>query len=211
MKALLLTFSLFFMIVSCGYGQEKIYFNQTELGASFGKGVDDWNGESETRIDFSMITFHGVRFGKHHVGGVSVGFDQYETISVMPVSFGWRGLFGKESKAKLVTGFDLGGGMMFFEETEKNEWSANWYEGGLMLSPSVGGYFPAKRGKTALTVTLAYKRQQLSNFMGTYDRSATPRPRPDPFAAATLPDGFSAVTETNYLFQSLVVRMGLSF
>lgn len=199
---------MFFLIVSSGYGQEKIYFNQTEFGASFGRGVDDWNGESETRIAFSMSTFHGVRFGKHHVGGVSFGFDQYETVSIIPVSFGWRGLFGKD-ESKLVTGFDLGGGTTFLERTEKTAWGASWYEGGLMLSPSVGGYFPGKRGKTALTVTLAYKRQGLSHYSGVYDQASAPRP--NPFSGATLPDGFSSLTETSYLFHSLVTRIGLSF
>ena len=210
MKIGLLSLFIYFLAVGNSYAQEKIYYNQTEFGANFGKEVDDWNGKSDSRVNFSMTTFHGVRFGKHHVGGISLGFDRYETISVVPAAFGWKGLFGEQTKAKLVTGFDLGVGMMFLEKTEKNEWGANWYENGLFLSPSVGGYFPGKKGKTALTLTVAYKRQGFSLFNGTYDQSTT-RPRPGSIASATLPDGFSSVTETNFLFNSLVARIGLSF
>ncbi|GAA0879655.1 hypothetical protein GCM10009119_26240 [Algoriphagus jejuensis] len=213
MKIQILFLFIFFLAISIAEGQEKIYYNQTEFGVLAGRGVDNWMGESDTRIDFSIITFHGVRFGKknNHVGGISVGFDQYETISIMPVAFGYRALLGKENKALLIGGLDLGGGMTFLEKTEKNEWGANWYEGGMMVSPSIGGYFPGKAGKTALTISLAYKRQGLSLFSGVYDPNTASRPRPSAFSASSLPDGFSSLTETEYLFNSLVIRMGLSF
>ena len=211
MKSLFLILFFFTLIFSHVFAQKKVYYNQTEFGAMFGRSADDWMGESENRMDFSMITFHGVRFGKknNQVGGISVGFDQYETTSVIPLSFGWRGLFGRGDRAKLVTGFDLGGGLMFLEETVKNEWGASWHESGVMFSPSVGGFFPGKKGKTALTVTLAYKSQRFSTFTGTYDQSATPSP--SPFGTSKFPDGFSYLSETEYLFNSLVLRMGFSF
>lgn len=189
------------------YGQEKVYYNQTELGVLYGNGADDWSGESKNRIDFSVISFHGAKISKHHVIGFSVGFDQYESLSVIPFAIGWRGFLGNESKPQLIGGFDFGGGSPLFEDKEKTDWYESWYSGGVLVSPSIGVKLPAKKGKTSLSMSLAYKRQGLGFFMGYFDRGDNPRP----LASSNLPPGYSSMTETSYLFHSLVARIGLMF
>ncbi len=207
MKVRFLILCFLILPFSQSFGQEKVYYNQTELGVLYGNGVDDWSGESKNRIDFSAISFHGAKISEHHVAGFSVGFDQYESISVIPFAIGWRGFLGKESRPQLIGGFDFGGGSPLFEDKEKTEWYESWYVGGIMVSPSIGVKFPAKKGKTSFTLTLAYKRQELGFFMGYFDLGDNPRPL---FSTQLLP-GYSSMNETSYLFHSLVARVGLMF
>jgi hypothetical protein len=75
MKLKFLILSILILLTSQSYGQEKVYYNQTEFGILFGNNVETWNGEREKRRDFSMVTFHGVKISRHHVVGMSVGFD----------------------------------------------------------------------------------------------------------------------------------------
>lgn len=206
MKISFLIFFFFFLSISTGFAQDKVYYNQTEFGAMFGRVENQWTEELEERINFSMITFHGAKISKHHVVGFSLGLDHYEYLSIIPIALGWRGFLGKEGKAQLIGGFDIGGGSTILEDSEESEWGKSWYEGGIMASPSVGAFFPGKKGKTALTVTLAYKRQELAFFQGSFNRQGNV-----PFPSSQLPPGFNSITETDYLFQSLVLRMGLSF
>lgn len=200
---------LCFLILSYtqSFGQERVYYNQTEFGALFGNAVDQWSGENKKRMDFSVISFHGAKISQHHVVGFSVGFDQYESLSVIPFAIGWRGLLGKENKPQLIGGFDFGGGSPLFEDREKTEWYESWYKGGVLVSPSIGVKLPAKKGKTSLTMTLAYKRQELGYFMGYFERGDNPRP----LTSTQLPPGYSSITETSYLFHSLVARIGMIF
>jgi len=189
------------------FGQEKVYYNQTEFGALFGNAVDQWSGKNKKRMDFSAISFHGAKISKHHVVGFSVGFDQYESLSVIPFAIGWRGFLGKENKPQLIGGFDFGGGSPLFEDREKTDWYESWYKGGVLVSPSLGVKFPAKKGKTSLSMTLAYKRQELGYFMGYFERGDNQRP----ITHSQLPPGYGSVTETSYLFHSLVARIGMMF
>lgn len=205
LKTLLLLLSL--AMLQPSFGQEKSYFNQSEFGVSFGETAPTWFGEGETRSDFSMITFHGVQLSRHHVVGFSLGFDQYESVDVIPFALGWRGFLGKENKVNLIGGLDLGGGSAILESKERTEWYESWYKGGLMVSPSIGVEFPAKNGNTALTITMAYKRQELGFFTGYFELDPTRRPLAD----TSLLPGYSFTSETAFLFHSLVARMGLSF
>lgn len=189
------------------FGQENVYYNQTEFGALFGNAAYQWSGENKKRMDFSAISFHGAKISKHHVVGFSVGFDQYESLSVIPFAIGWRGFLRKENKPQLIGGFDFGGGSPLFEEKEKTEWYESWYKGGVMVSPSLGVKFPAKKGKSSLTMTVAYKRQELGYFMGYFERGDNPRP----LTSHQLPAGYNSITETSYLFHSLVARIGMMF
>lgn len=206
MKVSLLILSIFIMTISLGYAQEKVYYNQTEFGAMFGRVENQWTGNHDERINFSMITFHGAKVTKHHAVGFSLGLDHYEYLTIIPIALGWRGFWGKDDRAQLIGGLDIGGGSTILEKGEESEWGKSWYEGGIMASPSIGAFFPAKKGKTALTVTLAYKRQELAFFQGTYSAQGNL-----PFPSSQLPPGYNSVTETDYLFQSLVLRMGFSF
>ena len=207
MKFKLLILSFLILPFTQSYGQEKVYYNQTELGLSFGNGVDQWSGENKRRIDLSVITFHGAKISEHHVVGFSVGFDQYESIEVIPFAVGWRGFLGKENKPQLIGGFDFGRGSPIFEDKEKTEWYESWYKGGVMVSPSIGVKLPAKKGKTSLTMTLAYKRQELGYFMGYFERNENPVP----ITHSNLLPGYSSTNETSYLFHSLVARIGMMF
>lgn len=206
MKISFLIVCICMLTIASGYGQEKVYYNQTELGATFGQSEDNWNGESEPRISFSMITFHGVRFAKYHVVGVSLGLDHYPSIDILPFALGWRGFHGPKDKPQLIGGFDIGAGSTVLAEKVETEWGKSWYEGGVMVSPSIGAYFPGKKQKTALTITLAYKLQEFSQLNGSFDQV-----NPRPFLSSSLPPGYNSLTETSYSLKSLVLRMGLSF
>lgn len=207
MRIKLLALVLFFSSVHPTLGQLKSYYNQTELGVLFGNKVDTWYEENGNRVDFSLITFHGARVSKHHVVGFSLGFDQYEEISIVPIALGWRGFLGKETHPQLIGGIDFGGGSAFLEKKEETEWYESWYKGGLMFSPSVGVKFPAKNGKTSLTMTVAYKRQELGLFQGNFELNPGPRPS----RSSSLPEEYNSVTETSFLFHSLVGRIGFIF
>lgn len=207
MKVILLTILIFLLVISTGHGQEKVYFNQTELGVLFGKGEELWNGENESRTGISVLTFHGVQFSKHHVVGFLLGYDHYPSISLIPFALGWRGFLGKETKPQLIGGFDLGGASAILEKKEETEWYESWYEGGLMVSPSIGVKLPAKKGKTSLTMTIAYKRQEAGYFQGFFEQGTSIRSS----SGSALPPGYNSITETTYLFHSLVARVGLMF
>lgn len=204
-KCLILGFLVFCFQPS--FGQENSYYNQTELGILIGNPLENWSGENKNRVDFSLITFHGIKFSKHHAVGFSLGFDRYESVSIIPIALGWRGFLGKENRPQVIAGFDIGGGSAILEKKEKTEWYEAYYEGGTMVSPSLGAKFPAKTGNTALTISVAYKRQDLSYFIRNYEFSPTPRP----FSSTSLPPGFNSISETSYLFHSLAVRMGFIF
>jgi len=206
MKISFLIVSICVLASTAVYGQQKVYYNQTELGALFGETEDDWNGESKTRVSFSMITFHGVRVSQYHSVGFSLGLDHYQMIDIIPFALGWRGFLGESGKPQMIGGFDIGGGSTILGEQVETEWGKIWYEGGVMASPSVGVFFPGRKGKTAMTFTLAYKLQKFSLFNGSFDRANTRS-----FLSSSLPSGYSSLTESSYSLQSLVVRMGLNF
>lgn len=207
MKLKFLILSILVLLITKSYSQQKVYYNQTEFGILFGNNIETWSGERDKRRDFSMITFHGVKISRHHVVGMSVGFDQYESLSVMPIAIGWRGFLGRENKPQLIGGFDFGGGSALFETKEVTEWYESWYKGGVMISPSIGVKLPAKKGKTSLTMSIGYKRQEMGFFLGYFDQVNNPRP----LISSRLLPGYSSMTETSYLFHSLVGRMGFSF
>ncbi|WP_339755806.1 hypothetical protein [Algoriphagus aquimarinus] len=202
-KLLLLGFLLF--SATC-VAQEKLYFGQTEIGFLYGRGADQWDGNHERRIDISFMTFNGAHITRNQVVGFSLGLDQYDEISIIPIALGWRGFLGKEGKPKIFGGLDLGGGSAILEKKVSNEWSKSWYEGGLMISPSVGFSFPAHKGKTALSFSVAYKRQNISYFQGNLLQ-----PGSQTIASDLLPLGYSSMNENSYIYRSFVARIGLIF
>jgi hypothetical protein len=204
-QALLLVLG-FLLFSSKILAQEKLYFGQAEIGILSGRGVEQWDGNHENRTDFTLMTFNGVRISKNHVVGFTTGLDQYEEISIIPLALGWRGFLGKDGKTKLFGGVDVGGASAILEKKESNEWSKSWYEGGFLISPSLGVSIPAKKGNTALSLSIAYKSQQVSQFFGTLSQSNTPS-----IGSDLLPPGYSSLTENSYLYRSFVVRAGLMF
>jgi hypothetical protein len=200
-----LLLGIYFSCVKC-LAQEKLYFNHTEVGFLYGRGMEDWEGNYPKRVDFTLHTFHGARITPRHMLGFSTGLDRYEDINLIPIALGYRGFFGKQGKPQLFAGLDLGAGSTLLEKKESNEWSRSWHEGGLLFSPIAGIKLPSKKDKTSLSFTLAYKRQDLSHFQGFLEQGNVPA-----INAASLPPGFNSLTETAYLFHSFVFRMGLMF
>ncbi|PZX55729.1 hypothetical protein [Algoriphagus chordae] len=196
----------FLLCSATSMAQEKLYFGQTEIGFLYGRGAEQWDGNHERRIDISFMTFNGVHITKSQVVGFTIGLDQYDDISIIPFALGWRGFLGKESKPKIFGGFDIGGGSAILEKKESNEWSKSWYEGGLMYSPSVGISFPALKGNSSFSFSLAYKRQNITYFQGSLLQSGSPT-----IASDLLPPGFSSMNENNYIYRSFVARVGLMF
>lgn len=186
--------------------QETKYFGQAEIGFLYGRSAEQWDGNHQERINFSLMTFHGIRVTKNHVVGFSTGLDQYEELNIIPIALGWRGFLGKEGKPKIFGGLDLGGGSTVLEKKVSDEWSKSWYEGGYMVSPSLGVSFPARKGKTTLSVSFAYKRQAISQFWGSLLQSGSTTITSD-----LLPPGFNSLTENSYLYHSFVFRAGLMF
>ncbi|TXE10283.1 hypothetical protein [Algoriphagus aquimarinus] len=202
-KLLILGFLLF--SVTC-VAQEKLYFGQTEIGFLVGNSEEKWDGNRQRRIDVSFMTFHGAHITKNNVVGFSLGIDQYDEISVIPITLGWRGFLGKDGKPKIFGGLDIGGGSTILEKKVSDEWSKSWYEGGSLISPSAGISFPSKKDKTALSFSFAYKRQQISHYWGTRIQ-----PGSQVIANDKLPPGYNSLTENNFLFRSFVFRAGLIF
>ncbi len=205
LKAKLLSF--FFLILGIeSLAQNSKYFGQVEIGFLYGRSEEQWDENHEERVDVSLMTFHGIQVTKNHVIGLSTGLDQYEGISIIPIALGWRGFLGKDGKPKVFGGLDLGGGSTMLEKKENDTWSKSWYQGGLMVSPSIGASFPAKKGNYALTFTFAYKSQEISQFRGTLLQ-----PGAQSLTNDLLPPGYSAMQENNFLYRSFVFRAGLLF
>jgi hypothetical protein len=186
--------------------QEKIYFGQTEIGFLAGNSEEQWDGNRQRRFDVSFMTFHGAHITNNNVVGFSLGIDQYDEISVIPIAFGWRGFLGKDGKPKIFGGLDVGGGSTILEKKVSDEWSKSWYKGGSLISPSAGISFPSKKDKTALSFSFAYKRQQVSHYWGSLIQ-----PGSQVIANDKLPPGYNSLTENNFLFRSFVFRAGLMF
>ncbi|SFT86415.1 hypothetical protein SAMN04489724_2414 [Algoriphagus locisalis] len=205
-KSLTLFFVALLLINLEGLAQEKIYFGQTEIGLLVGRGVAQWDGNHENRTDLTLMSFHGARISRNHVVGFSVGLDQYDGVPILPFAFGYRGFLGKEGKPKLFGGVDLGYGSAILEEKVKNEWSESWYRGGLLFSPSVGVSFPARKGNTALTFSIAYRRQDFSYFQGNLAGTGA-----QTIVSDQLPPGFISLNETEHLYRSMVFRVGIMY
>src|SRR5690606_16137731 len=185
---------------------EKMYFGQAEIGFLYGRGEENWDGKQEERVDISFLTFNGVRITKNHLIGFATGLDQYEEISIVPLAFGWRGFLGKDGKPKFFAGMDIGGGSAILEKKLNDEWNKSWYDGGFLISPSAGLRFPAIKGKTSLSISIAYKRQTVSHFSGSLLQTGR-----QTITSDLLPPGFSSLIENNHLYRSFVFRVGLMF
>ncbi|WP_339864055.1 hypothetical protein [uncultured Algoriphagus sp.] len=205
-KTLTLVFASLLLINLDGMAQNKVYFGQTEIGLLTGRSPEQWDGNTERRTDFTLMSFHGAQIFKNHVVGFSVGLDQYEDISIIPIAFGYRGFLGKEGKPKIFGGLDLGYGSAMLEKREETEWSKSWYRGGLMFSPSVGCSFPARNGNSALSLSVAYKRQDITYFQGSLANLGT-----QTIASDQLPPGFSSLNQTENLYRSIVFRIGIMY
>ena len=104
---------------------------------------------------------------------------------------------------------DIGGGSAILEKKISTEWEDSWHEGSTMLSAMTGVRFPSKKGKSALSFSFGFKRQALTYFQGQKTGVVIgPGPVID---SPNLPRGYQSLSETSYLFHSLIAGAGLMF
>ncbi|MFD2202589.1 hypothetical protein [Shivajiella indica] len=195
--------SLFF--IEHGYAQEKAFINHTDFGLSFGR-VQIWDGNYNTRVNISFSSFNGVRINPNHAVGFVVGIDTYPNLTLMPLAFAWRGFLEKGKRTSPFAGFDLGYSSAWMENRTSNDFSEQWYEGGLMASPTIGIKRNSKKGNYAFTWSLGYKRQNATYFDGIKELQIA-----SSLNSNDLPPGFSSVREEAYIFNSLFFKWGLIF
>ena len=136
------------------------YVNHTEFGGLFGR-VKYSYGTTESQVDSKLSvtvqTFNGVRFTNRLAAGLTIGMDWYKTALVNPIAAGVRYDLTTRGPARLFAAMDAGYGITWLHE------DADGYttKGGMMLSPGLGLRY-GKPGGSAFTISLAYKRQEVS-------------------------------------------------
>jgi hypothetical protein len=185
-------------------GAQK-YFNQTDLGVLLGR-VEAFENRFDPRLNLTFSTFHGVKITSAHAVGFSVGIDTYPGLRMMPLAVGWRGFREKGRKYTWFAGIDLGGGSTLLQKKSYTDWSESWFDGGILLSPSIGVRKNSKDRKHAFIWSMGYRRQEATFYEGYYDFS-----RNQPFFNSNLPAGFSSVRTEKYAFNSFFIKWGLMF
>lgn len=200
MKQFLTAFILSLIPVFTSIAQNLPYVNHSEMGLLIGQ------AEGEDRVNFSLQTLHGVRINKNHDFGFLVGFDRYPGAKIVPFGMGWRGTLRPENKVSLFAGFDLGYGSMILERKMISEWGQHsWFEGGLMVHPTLGFQF-RKRESSTMTFSVGYKRQGTTYFVGS--------PINDPwldFPSPSNPDHWNSIRKDEILLRSMSVKFGFVF
>ncbi|WP_332913503.1 hypothetical protein [Algoriphagus boritolerans] len=135
--------------------------------------------------------------------------DQYDWISVFPIAFGWRGFLGKANKPQLIGGFDMGGGFALLEKKGKDgvvrkpiprrlvAKSVDWDEISIQK----------KEKKDIPDDEFGLQTARVGIFSGFFRI----QPYPKAFYEYKSTAGYSSITETSYLFHSLVARIGFIF
>jgi hypothetical protein len=205
MKYPILLFITFFISFGQSHAQEKSFINHTELGVSFGQ-VKMWEGNYDTRVNFTFQSFNGAWVNPHHAIGFLIGVDTYPNLTLMPFAFGWRGFYNKGKRTSPFAGFDLGYSSAWMEKRISNDFSDQWYEGGLLLSPMVGIKRKSKKGSHAFTWSAGFKRQYASFYDGVRDPFSSSSPDTN-----NLPPGYSSIREESYILNSLIVKWGVIF
>ena len=183
--------------------QKAPFFTQIDAGILHGTTKNEWTQENNSRNGFSFSAFLGAKLHPNHVLGFSTGWDNYDELDIMPIALGWRGFIGNMDNPTLFAGMDIGGGSTLLERKETTEWSKSWYEGGLLLYPSIGAKLPFKSGNNSLSISLGYKRQVASYFQGALEPGGSGYPG--------IPPGFRDMHQTKFLFHSLSIKAGLIF
>ncbi|WP_158860137.1 hypothetical protein [Lunatibacter salilacus] len=200
MKQLSTALLLSLITIFTSFGQNLPYVNHSEVGVLIGQ-VEDGD-----RVNFSLQTLHGVRINQNHDFGFLVGFDRYPGAKIVPFGMGWRGTLRPENKVSLFAGFDLGYGSMILERKIISEWGQHsWFEGGLMVHPTVGFQF-RKRESSTMIFSLGYKRQGTTYFVGS--------PINDPwldFPSPSNPDHWHSIRKDEIILRSMSVKLGFIF
>ncbi len=200
------TLLLFLSAVSFSFGQTNSFFNQTEFGPMFGR-VQSWDDNFDTRINFSIQTFNGVRVDPDHAVGLLIGLDSYPSLRIMPIAFGWRGFMNSSKRHVPYAGLDIGYGSAWLEKRITTQWGETWYEGGLLIHPSIGIKRKAKHGNHHFTWSIGYKRQHAFFY-----EANQIVPNPIQFENSNmLPPGYQSIREEAYAFNNLTFKWGIIF
>ena len=195
---LLLLFQLLVLQASAQYGN---YVNHTELGPLFGK-IND----KDSRVNFSIQSFNGIRIHPNHALGFLVGLDSYPGFVLMPISPGWRGIWDRGNRTSPYASLDIGYSSALLEKRQRENFLESWYEGGVLLSPAIGIQRKSKSRRHAFTWSIGFKHQKTSFYEGIrIPGLSTDTNNPK------LPPGFRSVREEAYVLNSLFVKWGLVF
>lgn len=183
--------------------QQSTYFNHTEFGASFGgtKAYETFN----PRLNFSFESFNGVTIHPKHAVGMSIGYDRYPGVDLVPISFGWRGFRDRGGRINIFAASNIGYASAALMKREKTDLVEQWHEGGLMYSASIGIRKKARNNNHAFTWSIGYKRQQAYYFQSYLD------PFFMGFSSFRLPPGASSIVEEALTFNSLTLKWGFQF
>jgi hypothetical protein len=196
-----ITVLLFQLLAIQAYAQSGNYVNYTELGPLIGK-----INETDTRVNFSLQSFNGIRIHPLHAVGFVVGIDSYPGFVLMPIGMGWRGVWDKGNRTSPYASMDIGYGSALLEKRQKENFMESWYEGGLLLSPAVGIQRKSKNRSRSYTWSIGLKHQKASFYEGIRIpglSSETDNPK--------LPPGFQSVREEAYVLNSLFIKWGMAF
>lgn len=144
----------------------KGFVNQTEMGVILGRSTPLlFNTTGQSKLNFTLQSFNGYRFGKRFSAGATVGLDWYTTYQVLPVEAGFRLDFPSKSRVSPYFGLDAGYGFMWLQ----NPPSGYKFSGGFTYNPSFG--LKIDLGKeSALTFSIGYKYQKVAaRFVGDFD------------------------------------------
>jgi hypothetical protein len=199
-KRLTLALCCILLSFSATFAQHLPYVSHWETGILIGQ------ADGTDRANFSIQSLHGFRINNIHDFGILVGFDRYPGAMIMPFGVGWRGTLRPENRVSLFAGMDVGYGSMVLEKKMVSEWNQHsWFEGGLMVQPSVGMQF-RKRKSSTMTFSLGYKQQQTNYFEG--------NPINDPwleYPSPSNPDHWQNFRKDEIFFRSMSVKLGYIF
>jgi hypothetical protein len=139
----------------------RSYVNHTELGGLFGRvrylpyvGATE---QTDNRLSLTLQTFNGLQLNPRLAAGVTAGLDWYTAALITPLSAGVRYDLAGRRNARLFATADAGYGLAWFHEDNDGYRT----RGGLMLNPGLG-FRLGKPDGAAFTITLSYKRQDVS-------------------------------------------------
>lgn len=197
-----------FLICFCStvlMAQSGQFMHQFELGILRGN-AGNWDGSTMSRTNLSIQSFHGARITENQSVGITLGYDRYEQMDLVPLGFGWRGFRHMDKKLGILGAFDLGYGSAFLEKRQREGLFETWYEGGFFFHPNIGLTFNAGKSPSYYTLSLGFKRQIAHYFSGFLDPSGE-----NSINSPLLPRGFSSLTQEAYYLNSLSLKLGLVF
>ncbi|MFC5282551.1 hypothetical protein [Pedobacter alpinus] len=165
--------------------QKPEFVNQSDFGVLLGE---------NTKGVFTVQNFSGFAFKKYKTElGVVVGFDNYQSIKIIPLAFAVKYNLNTLKKVTPYLMINTGYGFGFNKENGSSE----TYKGGFMFNPSVGLKFN-NTGKIGYHFMVGYKTQKavITQINDNINRFSWFIP---------------SLTTDNYLFRKIAVTMGVSF